>query len=275
MVNYKINKEQRELQWTKKCLSLSAWENAGRSFPLILIILLNAILIYRHFYEGDDFGTGEKLFGVISFFLSILFVNWLMRSRKFQIIQTKLNEADFKKLVNSTAIDLGWNIEVLQSSYAICQQNHGWQTYGIRITIMRKSNSVAFNSMVEPFLGSNPFTGGWNKKNYKIFKRNLLNQRAGIDILSQSESALAQEELNYLKENERSFRNTLKRTIFYTMSFAFLITGLIMIFKGHGIGILLILFSIPYFIFDYKALKEKVRLLKKLKKTNPNNGEHP
>lgn len=175
--------------------------------------------------------------------------------------------------MKSTATDLDWYIKDLKSSYAICSQGHDWQKCGLRITILRNSNGVAFNSIVEPSESPIPFTGGSNNKNYENFKKKLLDLNRGIDIHTRSERGFKQMELSYLKENEWSFKNKLERTFFYTLSFAFLISGLVMMFKGHAIGALLIMFSFPYFILDFKALKEKVQLLKKLRKTDPNNRD--
>ncbi len=234
---------------------------------MVLIFVFNIEFLFLEFFKNESFGIETRIFQIISFILIITFFRWFKKSTELTLIESSLSNDDFKNLVKATANDLDWNIEHLTQDYAICYKHVGWQWDGLKIIILKSEDSIGFNSMVAPSIRSNPFSGGWNKRNLKVFKDNLKKLKSSINILELSIQKIEKKEKEYLNDSEWSFKNMLIRLVFYSLSLMFLALGIWLISGGVYFGFFIALLSIPYVYMDIKVIREK-----STKKKVPNIG---
>ena len=213
----------------------AGWSNGRISLPVIVLTAV-AVLLFRH----------------------------KLNSRKFDIWELTVSEEQFKNASLATAKYLGWHMINNTQNYTKAIKNTGWQWDGIRITAIRTKNNIYINSMIEPSLGSNPFSFGWNAKNKNEFRKQLLLAISGEDVVEQATRYQEERELRFWQEKEFSGKNLLKRLIIYPLILLFTGLGIWMLLEGTGLKSILIpalLFLIcgTYLYADFAIIREKRR----------------
>ena len=162
---------------------------AGTRFSIIffvLIILIVPFFTFGHHLSKDipfqNFPYAETALILLAFY----FIYHQYRVLSFKKYSINHTAQHFREAVDATAIELNWEIDTLNQHQAIAyQKDIPMQSEGIRITILRDDTRIYFNSIIDPFFGSNPFSWGRHGKNLHVFSKNLVSITQGIDILEE------------------------------------------------------------------------------------------
>ena len=162
-------------------VKLSKWQRFWHFFIVIVVCIVPALVSYDlivNYFTGSYI---HKSYPVIYFILGysllllaiVLFFIQLRRLR-FSRIPVSADVEKFHASVNATAKELNWEILEKTNNLIVAKSGFSWQSWGERITIVRKHDSILFNSICDP--DNRPSIASWgrNKKNRKRFEVHLL-----------------------------------------------------------------------------------------------------
>jgi len=147
--------------------------------PFLLIVPVITIIDVLKYYVFHTY-TAERpikellLPGYIWLLPAIAFFFIQKQRLKFKTIPLAVDEADFKTAVLQTAEELNWKIESMTADTAVAISSFNWLSWGERITIIRCSDKILFNSICNPDNRPSIASFGMNKKNRKTFEQFLL-----------------------------------------------------------------------------------------------------
>ena len=170
----------------KKCLNLTFLQKMnfyGGVFLILFIFSLNAYSLFEihitHTYQG--LRTSKELINVSLLFFSIAVIYFFIKKRRLRFFEIKLNyNADnFEKALQKTSEELKWTIIENNENYIHAIRTSNWSgSWGERITIIKLENSILINSICDPKKIGSDASYGWNKKNKKIFMKNIMKEVA-------------------------------------------------------------------------------------------------
>ncbi|MCB9355151.1 MAG: hypothetical protein H6575_11350 [Lewinellaceae bacterium] len=210
-------------------------------------------------------GLSDGIFPLSLFLVSGLLAVMIwhkIRSRKFEIWDLKASEKQFKDAALATAIYLEWRPVNKRKNFLKAIKGLGWQWDGVRITAIRTETKVYFNSMIEPSIRSNPFSFGWNAKNKRAFRGQLIKAMNGENVVEQAESFQREQEARFLNSSELSGTHLLKRIVLYLLIVFWTGLGVLLVIEGANLACLLSVIAAlsvcAYYLYaDLKILNKK------------------
>jgi len=182
---------------------------------------------------------------------------------EFKKYGVKHSATNFKEAAKATAIELDWQIEKLDDLILIAKRYDDMVNWvGFRISIIRNESKIFENSIVEPEIGSHPFSFGRNARNLEYFNSNLIQSIKGENVILNAELEVKQAEEELENEPEWNFKNAAKRLIAYILILIFMtifIFGFRESFDPKFI-------FIPIICIGYLLIDIKIMLLKRKKK---------
>ena len=258
-----MNKDQIDKAIQQERLPLTVFERIDHYAFVIVILFIPAILLYQKI-TANEISDEVPVFEMLLIALAVYFVYHKYKSLKFEKFEIEHDISNFNAAATATAKELGWKIITLEENCLIANKYLPWQWDGLRITIIRDQHALYMNSIVEPSLRSNPFSFGWNGKNIKVFKDNLLFSIEGKDIVKLADEKVKRQKRKERYESEWTFKNTLKRLIAYFCIFILFGACAIILSVGiHPFTILAVIIiggsSIGYLVIDIIIVVRKMR----------------
>lgn len=118
--------------------------------------------------------------GYIWILPAIIFYLVQKRRLKFHSIQIQVSPSQFIEIVNRTAKELEWTIEIKTGDTLIAKSGFSWRSWGEQITIIRCDNKLLFNSICDPDNKPSVASYGMNKLNRKTFERFAIENHSKI-----------------------------------------------------------------------------------------------
>jgi len=173
-------------------------------------------------YTGFRTGANLLTSAIAFLLLAILFAQIQYRRLGFKEFVVIYTDEQFQEAVQRTTKGLGWRVE--NNSKTFFRAYRPWNWTGIRgemLTIIKDNDKFLINSICDPDNWSSIATYGMNRKNIKIFLKNL------EDTLNNIPEKPRLEAVNI--ENEWSTKNILIRIFTYPLSVFFILIGIYMI----------------------------------------------
>ena len=162
-------------------IQLSKWQRFWHFYVVIFLCIIPVLLTYDlavDYFKGSSvhksypaiyfvLGYAPLLMAIILFFIQL-------RRLRFSIIPVSVDVETFHESVKATAKELHWEILEKKSSLIVAKSGFSWQSWGERITIVRKKDSILFNSICDPDNKTSIASWGRNKKNRERFELHLL-----------------------------------------------------------------------------------------------------
>ncbi len=154
-------------------------------------------------------------------FLGLAVIFTIIQYRRLNFIEIKLTFTDeqFQEAINRTVKDLKWEIVSNNKLFFRAFRPRNWTgSWGEMITILRDKNQILINSICDPEQMSSITSYGWNRKNIKIFNKNL------IAVLENRPTEIIKEKIS----NEWSFRRIVIRLLTYPFCIFLIVFGIYM-----------------------------------------------
>ncbi len=137
-------------------------------FSLFVAMLLPVLHLY-HFLSGESapFASGEVWIICIVLLLSLLFF-WMQKRRlKFRVVQTRLNAATMKLVIENVAKALEWKGTFTSENVYEAKTHPGFfsGSWGEQITVLLADGRVFVNSICDPDQKTSVFSNGRNREN--------------------------------------------------------------------------------------------------------------
>ena len=128
-----------------------------------------------HNYQGVR--NPEETFTLtLSFGLVAVLFYFIQNNRlKFTTIETNLSRENIRAVINQTAHDLEWHLEVNNDKMVIARTHPKWWTgsWGEQITIIIDNPRIMINSICDPNKKTSVISMGRNKKNINNLIENI------------------------------------------------------------------------------------------------------
>lgn len=193
--------------------------------------------------------------------LAVFFAFVQHRRLYFKEIHVTYTDEQFQEAIERTVKDLEWRIEKNDNTFFRAIRPWNWTgSWGEMVTIIKDKDRLLINSICDPDHISSVASYGWNRKNIKIFLKNL------IDVLDNRPA-----EIKIEKEiKEWSLKRIVIRFFAYPFCLFLIGLGFYMIFnpvnwKSQGAGLGAIAVACLYLYSDIKILVTRNK-----KDTSPN-----
>lgn len=162
-------------------IQLSKWQRFWHFYVVIFLCIIPVLLTYDlavdYFNDSSVHKSYPAIYFVLGYaplLLAIILLFIQLRRLRFSIIPVSVDVETFHESVKATAKELDWKILEKTNSLIVAKSGFSWQSWGERITIVRKKDSILFNSICDP--DNKPSVASWgrNKKNRKRFEAHLL-----------------------------------------------------------------------------------------------------
>ena len=193
-----------------------------------------------------------KLIWVLPVLALIIFI---IQRKKTKFKEFKAN-CDIKMLLDAlrrASNEQGLRIERFETEILQAYFDDPFNFYGGNlITIIKTNNGYLMNSISDPREMTIPIISTWDKDNYRIYNKHLL------DVINKRG-----ENKDYLvPENEWTLKKTVRRILIYIFCVLLIIGGVAMILNPAGpksgfAGIWALIFGFGYIIIDIKLIKKK------------------
>jgi len=206
----------------------------------------------------------------IIFFLIITLIVTRYWANKLKYIEFKFDiESDeFRKIVQSTAQELNWELKKLSNNHVLAYRNIKIMGIGgERIEIFRNEEKkiMGVNSIPNPEKNSIAYSRKQNEENITTFLKNCLAIESRLDLDKQILERKNQKKSIFLAENEWTFLKIFQRIIVYSLTILFIALGINSI-KTETInlrGLLALIgglaFFIIYIITDIQIIIKKTK----------------
>ena len=242
-----INNSQIERIRQKKRLPITLWQTIKHYWlALFPLIIMGASVM------DDPIYLKGKLIWVLP---ALAFIIFKIQRKKTKFKEFKAN-CDMKMLLDAlrrASNEQGLRIERFESDILQAFFNDPFNYYGGNlITIIKVNNGYLMNSISDPRKMIIPIISAWDKDNYRIYKKHLL------DVINKRV-----ENKDYLiPENEWTFNKTVRRILIYIFCILLIIGGVAMILNPAGprsgfSGVWALIFGFGYIIIDIKLIKKK------------------
>ncbi len=230
----------------------------------ISIFFLIPILMFGYFAIGDP-NPSKSIYPMLLSLAVAIFFYWLNWNRLFfQEYKSELTDEQFKRAVKATAKELDWQIIELKENYAVAvRYPEPLGNGGEKITIKKTDDKIFINSMGNPDLSRKGYSPKRNRENLNAFLINAAHILKGEEVEKIISKKQKKGEEEFWEESEWTIGKILMRIVGYGLTMIFLLIGIIMIYEGEWIGILLILISIGMYLiyikFDIQIIRKKNR----------------
>ena len=165
-------KDSKRMTMTKRQLF---WHSTIVVLFLILPVLTTIDLIKQAASGTTATGSINDLFweSYILLLPALIFHFIQKRNLQFKVLDVSLDEASFQEMALKAAKWMEWKVVESADSYLVAQNGASWRSFGERITIIRDSNKILFNSIGDP---ANFYTvpySGLNQRNRTMFEEQL------------------------------------------------------------------------------------------------------
>ncbi|HZV69026.1 MAG TPA: hypothetical protein VFG10_05755 [Saprospiraceae bacterium] len=204
-------------QFDRGRLKLSSWEKISHYWFIGPILVMSWFAWYPEIFD-HAVATAFPIGTLLIFALILFFIYRQYSVLKFKQYAIKHTATHFQEAAKATAMELDWHIEVLDESLLRAKRNDlSWSWVGTRITIIRKDDIIFENSIVEPAIGSHPFSFGRNTRNLEYFNSNLIDAVKGENVIHNAELAVKEAEDELENEPEWNLKNIMKRVFIYVI----------------------------------------------------------
>jgi len=156
--------------------------------PFLLIVpVLTTIDVFKY-YVTQTYAAARPIEDMIStgyiwIIPAIAFYFIQRRKLKFRTINISVDKNTFIEAVEQTAMELGWTIEKASSDIIIATSGFSWRSWGERITIIRCSDKILFNSICDPDNRPSVASFGMNRVNRRTFEQFVRQDAANTSFL--------------------------------------------------------------------------------------------
>lgn len=164
----------------KNELQLNFWNKIGHYgivfFVLFIPISLSCFKISDILNKTEKPNReGEIYFFIVPIILSTLFYLLQKKRLRFKIVETKLTIGEIYKVIDQTAIELGWKINCRKNTYltAITTPKRISGSWGEQITVIFAENKILVNSICDLDKSTSLVSIGRNKKNEQTLINNI------------------------------------------------------------------------------------------------------
>jgi hypothetical protein len=246
-----------EKQFKEGRLKLSLWDKI-QHYAFVLIILFIPIVDLYVKYIKHEYSDISLIIDYIFIALAVYFTFYKYRSLAFKKYKINHSSSNFQSATEATAIELGWEVEKLNSHILIAESGCPTQWDGILITVLRDDHKIYFVSIIKPSLRSNPFSFGRNKKNFWTFSSNLIDSTNGVDVVQRAKAKADEEKMKSENEPEWNLKNTIRRIVIYLIILILFGVSIMILREGfHPYSILLLLICLGYVLMDVTILIQK------------------
>jgi hypothetical protein len=107
--------------------------------------------------------------------VAIIFFFIQRNKLKFKVVATKLPKERIKEIIELTAKELEWHLEIVNAKIIIAKTHPKWTSgsWGEQITIIFDKSSIMINSICDPDKKSSVVSFGRNKKNVNKLIENI------------------------------------------------------------------------------------------------------
>ena len=147
--------------------------------PFLLIApILTTIDVFKY-YVTHTYHSARPIEDIIStgyiWLIPAAILYYIQKSRlKFKIIDISVDSKTFKQAAEQTAKELMWAIQHGTNDFIIAHRDWSWAgSWGEMITIIRDKERILINSICDPDNRPSVASYGMNKRNIKIFEREV------------------------------------------------------------------------------------------------------
>lgn len=241
-------------------LKLSFWNYVNHYFIVIFVFLIPIFSLASVFeiyvtktYDGVRPASELLGFSLPWIIPAILFFFIQRNQLKFKKIDIQYSDDEFKEAIERTVKELEWIIERNNKAYVRAHRPWNWTgSRGEMITIIRLKDGLLVNSVGDPEVWGSGLGYGWNRKNIRVFLKNLSDVKNQVSF----------KEITEVQENEWSLKRIVVRLFMYPLCLGFIATGLFVIanpanWKSQGAGLAVIVFACYYLYADIKLIREQ------------------
>lgn len=186
-------------------------------------------------------------------FLAIIFALIQYRRLNFKEIRVTYNEDQFQEAIERTVKDLEWGIDKNNKTLFRAFRTSKWTgSWGEMVTIIKDKDRLLINSICDPDHMSSVSSYGFNRKNIKIFLKNL------TDVLNDKPIEVKIEKVT----NEWNVKSILIRLFAYPFCIFIILFGVYMVLEPLTIrtaiaGLGAVTIASTYLYSDIKLLTTK------------------
>ncbi len=241
-------------------LKLSFWNYVNHYFIVIFVLLIptfSLVSVFEIYVTNtyDGVRPASELLGFsLPWLIPAAFLFYIQRNQlKFKKIYTLYSDDEFKEAIKRTVEELGWIVERNNKTYVRAHRPWNWTgSWGEMITIIKLKDGLLINSIGDPGAWGSGFAYGWNRKNIRVFLRNLSDVKNQVSF----------KEITEVQENEWSLKRVVARLFMYPLCLGLIAVGLFVIanpanWKSQGAGLAVIVFACYYLYVDIKLIREQ------------------
>jgi hypothetical protein len=246
-------------------LKLSFWNYVNHYFIVVFVLLIPIFSLVSVFeiYVTKTYDGVRPASELLSFSLpwiipAVLFFFIQKNQLKFKKFNIQYTDDEFKEAIDRTVKELEWRIERNNKTYVRAHRPWNWTgSWGEMITIIRLKDGLLINSIGDPDAWGSGLGYGWNRKNIRIFLKNLSDVKNRIPF----------KEIIEVQENEWSLKRIVVRLFMYPLCLGLIAVGLFVIanptnWKSQGAGLAAIVFACYYLYADIKLINEQKKARK-------------